>query len=148
MKKSTALFLELMLLMSIASGCSNGTSDATETPEATKPAVSSSEGAKETEEVGQEPGIDPLAISLPLVEETVELSYWYTFPTVFSTVVEGPEYCLYFQEMEKHTNVHINFRVSATNAGSDNDYVATVEQMGISDVINVKTAALKRFNSR
>lgn len=57
------------------------------------------------------------ATVLPLVDEPTTIKVWQGFS---STIMQGADECLVFQELEKRTNVHIEFLYPPVGSESDN----------------------------
>lgn len=104
-----ALLLALIMLLAMLSGCGNSDtppSESSPSPSAstapsgdpsTDPGTDSSGGSPE----------DP-ALSLPFTDETVTLSYWQPVQPFLMAREFQPEEALFFSEMEKLTNIHID----------------------------------------
>lgn len=98
MKKLVALLLACCMLASTTACSSAGTKDTSENSSSATSGAETSQTDVETRDVG--------GLTLPLCEETQELSVW----TIYTnTTVPDPNDLAGIQELEKRTNVHINW---------------------------------------
>ncbi len=116
-KRLSSLLLAALILFSLFSGC---TGDVEQTNEpssnpanASTPQPSTAEGGDQT---GQDTENEPSTL---LSEELVTLDIWSPFSTNYGSVITSYNDCLGYKEIEKKTNVHVNWLLPAI--GSENE---------------------------
>lgn len=120
MKKFLALLLVIAMLVSIAA-CAEGTdTDKTKTPESNSPKVEGDD-ANESES-NESDATGDLTISLPLVDKTETLTVFSTLDPKAAMMVTTYDELLSFKEIEKKTNVDIDWQHPA----GDNSEVFTL----------------------
>ena len=144
MKKTLAILLALCMVLGLLSAC-GGSPSASSAPadsapasasepasEAPEPEAAPEEPAKEPETPAEEPEEasaeaseeEPeevpqfVTVELPIVEEPVTFSLWYTWPPVLTNFIEGPGATPFAQELEARTNVHIDYQIVNTETAS------------------------------
>lgn len=137
MKKITAWLLILSLMMLLFAGCG---STAASTPEASvsaeaeapasEPAAAPEEPAPAEPETSvveepsilEEPAEEPhefVTVELPITDETVTFTLWYTWPPVLANFIDGPGSTPFAEELEARTGVHIDYVLANTEAASE-----------------------------
>lgn len=132
MKKLTALLLWLSMLLALAAGCGQtpaseapasapveeSAAASAEVPEAPVEEPASAEEASLVEEPVEEPA-QFVEVALPIAEETVTFSLWYTWPPVLANFIDGPGSTPFAQELEARTNIHIDYVLANTEAANE-----------------------------
>lgn len=135
-KKRIALVLLLVHLVSLFAGCGNSGATTTET---TKEYTPQGEVITPVAEAGE--------VSLPLVDELTTLTIWGKPNTAFFNLI-GNNYndSVFFQELEKRTNVHIEWIIPAS--GSERDQLNLLIASGdLPDIIYQTSDAVVQYNT-
>ncbi len=118
-KRIVTLLLVCIFAISMFAGCGQtqdpGTQASTAAPAAT--AAEATAAAATTAEPAAPAEVGP--VTLPLTAEKSELSLWYPFPPFFSQWFKSPDDAMFWQELEKRTNVHIKFVVISTETARE-----------------------------
>jgi len=124
-KRLLSLLLVLVMAMALLAGCGkkeeapvSGTTSSTEdtvnkdTSEDTSNDVEKTEDSTATETVDTNSN----GLELPLCEETETISFWLSWT---SSYLESPDELLSVQEMEKRTNVHVDWTIVGRNEAQE-----------------------------
>ncbi len=107
MKKILSLLMSVLFILSLFTGCDN-TGEVNSADMASAETAEPSQDTEDTD-VGndQSPAEDPLAVSLPLVEETETFTMLYPFFPLLSTYMASLEDNSVIKKMEELTNIHL-----------------------------------------
>lgn len=116
MKKQLAFILIALLIVSLAAGCNNPAPAASGKPEVSETPVAStaptaSEGPKAVADGGE--------ISLPISSEKATFTAWNSYDASSSGITSNNDSTAY-QELEKRTNIHIEWFHPASNQSAEN----------------------------
>jgi putative aldouronate transport system substrate-binding protein len=105
-----SLLLAVLMLASFAAGCNNDSRDA-ESGSSPPPAITNDSGAPAETDAPYQSG------QLPIVSDSVSFTFWWPFDATTITS-RGESYAVI--EMEKRTNVHIDWKEPSTVNASEN----------------------------
>lgn len=110
-KQIEALLLSMLLLLAVFTGCS---SSGTESSETTKSSTSEKAGdGSGTEEQQEESAENTGEFKLPITEEKTTITVFTRNDANLSNIVDNFNETYFFQELEKRTNIHIDFDIPA-----------------------------------
>lgn len=142
MKKLLAFLMAALLMTSVFAGCSNSPEETAEPSQA--PAATSTPTSSETET-----SEEPASGGLPIADEMTTITDWKTIQTLSAVFMDWND-CTGYQEIEKRTNIHVEFTIPASGNEvenfnllmASNDYPDIIEffsgyyTRGIDDAIN------------
>lgn len=103
--KLMALLLAVLMVLSAFAGCGGNEGSGSQQENSSE---SSSEGSGESSRE-EEPEVQAGAVTLPVVDEKIEVAWFAGIDSNLSTLVENLNETPFFQQMEERTNIHINF---------------------------------------
>lgn len=134
MKQYLALLMALAMLFALAA-CGGSPAEPEQT-EAPAPAADApqQEAPPEPEEPAEPENPQPesnggnefnlVKVDLPLTEENVELSFFFSQPPFFSAFIDSPSDNPCFQELEARTNVTLDFQLASSDAEAEQFRIA------------------------
>lgn len=112
-KRYISAFLALSLILVLFAGCSGSktekSAEITSSPASAEPS--------EIEAAAAQTDLAAQGIVFPLAE-TYTFTVWDVFPPPLATLMEGPYDCTAVKELEKQTNVHLEYTVASTETAT------------------------------
>ncbi|MGI6578055.1 MAG: hypothetical protein ACOX1Q_08570 [Eubacteriales bacterium] len=112
MKRILALLIIALLTVTLFSGCSDSTPQLSEQPD--KDEVTPSPSA----DISDQPE-EPSGVRLPITDEKTTITDWKTIQTLSAVFTDWND-CTGYQELEKRTNIHVEFLIPAVGNEAEN----------------------------
>ena len=145
MRKTVTLILAVALVLSLAAGCGSSKPSASAPPSGSESQTTPEQSgtleesplnpeAESPAEPIPESSEDLYSYTMPLSDKPAELSFWYIFPSVFLTFMDGPEDFQAYAKMEELSNVHLEW-ITTPAETSDSSFNIMVASGAYQDLL-------------